>query len=350
VGLSGAAHSDRARAEPSTEFPVVVERENDLAPMQGPPSFLDEAIATDAAAAEELVDFERPLRWQALVGALLLNRSDPEKYRLSRVFRILGPSFFGRAYFDGPLHTFDFPLSASVDVALRRRGNLADVDFRYFGVQQSNARIGPVNGVWESSFPWSTDSPVTVQASLASSLQSAEFNLRREAVADIAILTGFRYVQFREVMISKEEHPSIDSYLRYDWRAQNELFGWQVGVDSQLLTIGSKFRFDAAAKAGVFGNAASSRLFNELGFGGDSNGYGWNAYRANVAFVGDVSLAAVFQITPHMALRGGYQLLWLSGVATATDELQNLDNEYFRTYTDSHVFFHGAMVGLEGTW
>jgi hypothetical protein len=66
--------------------------------------------------------------------------------------------------------------------------------------------------------------------------------------------------------------------------------------------------------------------------------------------VGDVSLAAVFQITPHMALRGGYQLLWLSGVTTATDELQNLDNEYFRTYTDSHVFFHGAMVGLEGTW
>jgi hypothetical protein len=309
VGLCVAAPSNRARAEPSTESPEVVESENDLAPMQGPPSFLDEAIATDAAAAEELVDFERPMRWRALVGALLLNRSDPERYRLDRVFPVVGSSFYGRAYFDEPLHPFDFPLSASVDVALRRRGNLADVDVRYFGVQQSIARIGPVNGIWESYFPWSTDTPVIVQASLSSSLQSAEFNLRREVVADIAVLTGFRYVQFREAMISKEEHPSIDSYFRDDWRAQNELFGWQIGADSQWLTIGSKLRFDASAKAGIYGNAASSRLFNQVGFDDSSIGYGWSAYRANVAFVGDVNLSAAFQITPHLALRGGYQLL-----------------------------------------
>ena len=69
-----------------------------------------------------------------------------------------------------------------------------------------------------------------------------------------------------------------------------------------------------------------------------------------MAFVGDINLSASVQLTRTIALRGGYQLLWLAGIATATDQLPSISNFPMVTVTDGSVFLHGATVALECGW
>jgi hypothetical protein len=108
----------------------------------------------------------------------------------------------------------------------------------------------------------------------------------------------------------------------FDLRAQNELFGLQLGAESLLWSYADRLRVETAAKAGAYGNAASSGLFYQLQNRGATTPYEQHAYRGNVAFVGDVAISGSYQITHNLAVRGGYQLLWLSGVAIATEQSQ----------------------------
>ena len=67
-----------------------------------------------------------------------------------------------------------------------------------------------------------------------------------------------------------------------------------------------------------------------------------------------MNIAAVYQITDHWAIRGGYQLLWLSGVAIGSEQLHTLNlnsgNGLPAMNTSHDAFFHGALVGVERTW
>jgi hypothetical protein len=57
-------------------------------------------------------------------------------------------------------------------------------------------------------------------------------------------------------------------------------------------------------------------------------------------------------VTRHFAIRGGYQLLWISEVALASDQAQlALNTLNVNTINSSgDVFYHGALVGGEFTW
>ncbi|MGD9719626.1 MAG: hypothetical protein AB7O59_00225 [Pirellulales bacterium] len=61
--------------------------------------------------------------------------------------------------------------------------------------------------------------------------------------------------------------------------------------------------------------------------------------------MGDSSFTGVIQLTDNLALRAGYQLLWVSGVATASDQLPATSLD-----TSGDVFLHGALVGAEAGW
>jgi hypothetical protein len=239
---------------------------------------------------------------------------------------------------------FRFPGSASVDVVLRRRLSWGDLDLRYFGVQQATAAIGPYAGSWSLSWPFS----VVDFATLASSLQSAELNLRREISANVAFLVGFRYVQFREALGWQEDVDGTWSFM-FDWRAQNELFGFQVGSELIWLKLGDRFSVESSAKVGVFGNAASSRFYTEAIYYSESiGGQSFNAYRGSTSIIADINVTANYALTRRLVLRGGYQLIGIGNVATATGQLDVAAP--FHTVTDEGVLFQGAMVGLECGW
>lgn len=321
----------------------------DLAPPEAS-TFLDEAIATDAGETPAAFS-ETPAwgDWQARVGALLLNRISPRSLRLSPLF-----------YYDSAginATDFNFPLSASPDISLRRPGERVDLDFRYFGVQNATAHTQPRMVTEIVPTEWFTLGPtintITTRGGLNSTLQSAELNLRWQFRPNISQLVGFRYLQFRDRM-QLQQDADLDHWLfstGYDASGRNEMFGMQIGNEYRLLQFRDKLMIQADIKAGIFGNVASSSLYRYVDEPGSGYSADWfsSARRGGVALVSDINLTATLQLNEHVALRGGYQLLGLVGIATAADQFRNSSSSFSTQIGDS-TLYHGAMVGLECAW
>jgi hypothetical protein len=73
--------------------------------------------------------------------------------------------------------------------------------------------------------------------------------------------------------------------------------------------------------------------------------------RGDVTFVGEIGVTGAYQWTEHLAIRGGYQLLWIQGVAVASDQIPVVD-VFAQTglNTNGNVFYHGALMSLDLTW
>ncbi len=303
-------------------------------------SFLDEAIVTDADEflAEPLPEWGG---WRARLGIMLLNRTSPAAMDFSN---LLYPSSFNAT-------DFNFPISVAPDISLRRPGARYDLDFRYFAAN-SIAQL-PTRTI---QLPWYSVPPTfTGSGALKSTLQSAEFNLRWPVGPNIAQLVGFRYLQFREKMIVAEEtdfgsSQSIDSYKT---SGRNEMFGLQIGNEIRWLYYG-RFQLQSDVKVGIFGNAASASQTRTHNPSGPLYNYSYDysraGQRAALSFVGDVNLTATWQIRKNLALRGGYQVLILTGTANAPDQAEA--NYWWPTVvnTSGAVVYHDAMTGLEWSW
>ncbi len=130
----------------------------------------------------------------------------------------------------------------------------------------------------------------------------------------------------------------------------NHMYGFQVGADALVLGRSSRFRIDGFAKTGIFYDAASQN--SEFS---DPNGLGDFSAAANgshTSFLGELGLVASYQITKHAALRGGYQVMWIEGVALAPRQIPStgLAASTAEVETSGGLFYHGANAGLEVTW
>jgi hypothetical protein len=101
---------------------------------------------------------------------------------------------------------------------------------------------------------------------------------------------------------------------------------------------------DAFGKAGIFGNTAAQNSEFSTGIVTlPANGRG-----INTAFIGELGTTGRLQLTDHIVLRGGYRLLWLDGVALATDQLAVTDFADGSGFNGSgDVFYRGAFAGFE---
>jgi hypothetical protein len=101
---------------------------------------------------------------------------------------------------------------------------------------------------------------------------------------------------------------------------------------------------DAFGKAGIFGNAAAQNSLFSTGvvtLPADGGG-------SQVAFMGELGTTGRMQLTDHLAVRGGYRLLWLDGVALASDQLGVSDFANGSGFNGSgNVFYRGAFAGFE---
>jgi hypothetical protein len=69
------------------------------------------------------------------------------------------------------------------------------------------------------------------------------------------------------------------------------------------------------------------------------------------ALIGELGVMGACYLTEHLALRGGYRLLWIDGAALATDQLA-VSNFLTHTGIDAagDAFYHGPSAGLEYVW
>jgi hypothetical protein len=283
-------------------------------------------------------------RLTARLGAVILQRARPASEYL--VFNpVTGASL---------LDPYDlvFPFRGGVDAGLVWRGTMADVEFRYFGVEQATATLGPVFSADGIALNVPDDDPllepISAKMTGASSLQSFELNVRRNVSPRFTWLAGLRYISFRDAMGLVAGDPTLTNYGSVMFGAQNNLYGLQIGADAILWDNGRRFRVESAIKAGVYANGASTSLDGRSTDPNDE-AFSFRFGRDRTSFVGDLSVTGVYQLNRWWAIRAGYQFLWLSSVAVGSMQFHNFDAGLVPN-TSATVMFHGALVGLERSW
>ncbi len=275
-------------------------------------------------------------RWTVRVGTIFLERS-----RLKSQLFVFD-SFPVAANLNAD--NFDFPVQGGIDVAALRRGTVADIDFRYFGIDQWSASQGPIQAGAE-----------IIDATYASRLHSVEVNLRRNVTPKLTVLGGFRYLSFREHSSVARDVGIFPILQDFRTDTTNDLYGAQIGADAILWDRGGRLRIEGVVKAGVYAGVTSNQVDYGLSISGNvfANIVSVGASRDHTAFVGDLNFTAVYQLNEVWAVRVGYQLLWLDGIALATDQPPLVElsvNPTIQVDTSGSAFFHGALLGLERSW
>ncbi len=277
--------------------------------------------------------------WAATADVLLLNRSDPRSAVLA--FNTANPAENLNA------SNFNFGVHSGFDLSLLRQLDCKNsLELRYFGIDHWRETVSAATTPGQlfqinAAVPVFTFSGSGVNADYASALHNSEINGRHRLNECWSVLAGFRYAELNE----RASASLVNSAIPFDYSAstRNRLYGFQLGTTAQLLSR-SRYNLDAFGKAGIFGNSAAQNSEFSTGIVSvPANGNG-----SNTAFIGELGTTGRMQWTDHLALRGGYRLLWLDGVALASDQLAVSDFANGSGFNGSgNVFYHGAFAGLE---
>jgi hypothetical protein len=185
----------------------------------------------------------------------------------------------------------------------------------------------------------------------SSRLYNAEVNLRWNPCARITVLAGFRWINLSEEL--QGTLPPERAAPFWDTQTKNNLYGFQIGAEGKLLERG-RFSIDCMGKAGIFDNhteeTTTVSIYRIM--------YGESAWTNHAAFAGETGLKCKFQFTRRLALKAGYEALWLQGVSIAPAQIpatycnislvpQEVYVQALGINCSSGVFYHGAAVGLE---
>ncbi|MCA8982923.1 MAG: hypothetical protein KDA76_04110 [Planctomycetaceae bacterium] len=132
----------------------------------------------------------------------------------------------------------------------------------------------------------------------------------------------------------------------------NTLNGVQFSLEA-LLIEGEWLLLDGFLKAGVYHNDAQGRLTETYsGIANDNSVYGRDltATGSSVAFVGQVGLGTTYRVNDYLRLRAGWEVLFLSGVALAPDQVANPLAGSYLLNNDGDLVANGGYVGLELTF
>ena len=231
-------------------------------------------------------------------------------------------------------------------IIARQLNSCCDLQFEYFSIDGSHGffSAGDANGVQLSNI-----APL-VQGSAGTNLNfydharlyNFELNLRRKTEDGPTFLVGLRWLELQESLDVNLVTPLVN-LPEWNSDANNHLFGGQLGAEWAVWPKGGRFGLDGLVKAGAYACHAaqvnSSPLYSPTA----------EAEIDRAAFVGEIGLTAHFQITDHVLLRGGYQLMWIDGIALAPSQipLTNLSTGTTGINADGGVLYHGGFGGLE---
>ena len=191
---------------------------------------------------------------------------------------------------------------------------------------------------------------------LGSRLHSFELNRLLAKGPNVRWIAGFRWIEWQEEFTLTDNLSSLGIDDMYQTNCFNDLYGGQIGVDANLLTLGW-FRLDSVVKAGAYYNTAvQSSVYTT----NDPASPGTASVRvsespASGAFVGELGMTGVFPLTSCIDFRLGYFGLWLSGIAQPTQQLsgqrlvpgQPIEGSL---NTNGGVVVQGVSIGLEGRY
>jgi hypothetical protein len=183
----------------------------------------------------------------------------------------------------------------------------ADLEFIYFSV-----------------YDWSSGTSIAPVLSFTSEAELAnyELNIKTEVIRNVRLLTGIRVVELETAgqLVIPAGPGAIDI------TADNELIGWQFGVETDWYRRGP-FSIDTIWKGGIYHNDI------EVGEGIPA-GPMITLEQGDTSFLTDFWFNLNYQLSDNVALRGGYSLMYIDPVATLGD-------------LDDDIFIHGLHAMLE---
>lgn len=137
----------------------------------------------------------------------------------------------------------------------------------------------------------------------------------------------------------------------------NRMNGLQATVDASLLQK-RYFTLEGVLRTGIFINQIYGSVTEVYSAGGaDDSVYGrtFSDTRDVVSFASNVGLNGVFQVTDHLRLRAGYELMFLTNAALSADQqsgisYNSLGAASYNVQGGGTVVLHGARAGLEYVW
>jgi len=170
-------------------------------------------------------------------------------------------------------------------------------------------------------------------------------------------LVGVRYLNLTEdLKIYGEREQTtgggdtgIESSI-YDIGTSNNLYGAQAGA--RFRRWGQKLGWEATGKAGLFASDTQQEQYVTDYPDGFLVRPLTSASDDGVAFVGELNLTGIYRLNDVWNLRAGYNLMWITGVALAPDQLDFSGELPAGNQISSNggLFLHGVSCGLEARW
>jgi hypothetical protein len=191
-----------------------------------------------------------------------------------------------------------------------------------------------------------------------STLNNGEINLRRRILMrpgsyEASCLFGGRYMRIGEdfdyLTQSTVPGPNTTSN-EVAIETDNSMIGLQVGLLSQVL-VQPKCWVDFEMKGGIFSNRAElDRTYTVSTNGGAAAIYTGADQCDRTSFVGDLSLQVNYQFAPSWTVFGGYNAIWVTGLANAaenfTTDVSVLTLGPASIDHDGVTVYHGPNIGI----
>ncbi len=274
---------------------------------------------------------------------------------------------------------FDWSGGSQVDVGYRIGGRTwLAASYWWLDPMDSHARVTDTTGQLNSIFDFrSLDfSPIESVNDLyngaraqavwrSSEFHNVELNLLHGPVwcpcdcVRLSWLGGLRYFQFRDNFLFGTAHdetefgvaPAYDAY--YDIKVKNHLIGGQIGFRMDWRAT-CKLTAYVAPKIGIYNNYVTSRqqVYNGLGQHAfrfeDGAIADIHSNENHFAVLSEIDLGLNYQVTCNLSVYGGYRLVAVTGVGSATEQIPYLGDDY-REMADidtGDLLLHGAFAGV----
>jgi hypothetical protein len=160
---------------------------------------------------------------------------------------------------------------------------------------------------------------------------------------DVSLMVGARYIRIDDAFsLFATNVGGIDIA---EVTARNELYCLQIGIRTDWL-IHSRMWIAFDLKGAI--------CTNNIDFDSTFNGSDDSFDRERTSWLGDLVLAANFQLTPTCVARIGYQALFLEGLVLAAENIQVNDaipmDPAAQLDDDGRLVYHGPIIGIMGVW
>jgi hypothetical protein len=197
-----------------------------------------------------------------------------------------------------------------------------------------------------------------VQVDTNASWENAELSLRyRPAMPcgpwDVSFVYGIRYMQIDEFLRYRAE-ASLPAPLgarnQEEVETSNSLIGAQLGISGHYL-YSERCWFDIDLKGGLYSDQARVlTTYENVDSAGVVSTFPHDTRRTDSAFSGDIRLLWNYQLVPHFTVQTGYQVSWVTSVATAVGnfhtDLSTLRGGPAEIRTDDTIAYHGPILGV----